>query len=219
MVANSASWTGEWLARKTEEHANVKRVDLLQSQIIKVFRKEYGTAVIGSVASERVAGQTIEPLLEKSFNLSFIVNIPKESFWTGQAIDLVESRLMGFGGMDDLFSALNGTDVCSYRRKEFAYFERVVNEHDNILEIARVHDRKYSLTRYEHCEVKVVLLNEYALCAERVRTAREQYGSFRVILITNPNGEATSEARQAAHSLGVRILKLKAFLGFLKDGT
>ncbi len=219
MPANSESWTGRWLERKTFEHTNVTKVELLQPQILKVFRKEHETVLIGCVAVDRVIPSQIESLLEQPFTLSFIVNIPAESFWTGPAIELAESRSLGFGGMDDLFRALNGPDVGSYRRKEFDYFERVVKEHDNILEIDRVHDRKYSLTRYEHGQVQVLLLNEYALCAEKVRISRERYGSFRVILITNPNGEATSQAKRAARNLGVRILKMRGFLGFLKDGT
>ena len=219
MAANSSDWTGKWLSQKLEEHANVKSVDLIRPQVLKIVRKKYGTAFIGSVALKRVTCSKIESLFDEPFTLSFIVNIPSESFWTGRAIELAESRSLGFGGMDDLYRALNEPCVDSYKRKEFSYFEQVVNQHSNVHEVARVHDRKYVLRRYEHGDVKVVLLNEYALCADDVRTARDRFGAFRAILITNPNGDATSKAKQAARSIGARIFKMRAFLGFLGDGS
>lgn len=159
------------------------------------------------------------PLLDEPVKLSFIVNIPRESFWTGEAIALTEERSLGFGAMDDLFRSLNEPCVSSYRRPEFSYFERVVNQHTNVLEMARVHDRKYLLVRVEHGDIEVVLLNEYVLSADEVRTARDRFGAFRAILITNPNGEATSEAKHAARSIGARVFKMKGFMGFLKDGS
>ena len=219
MAENSSGWTGKWLSKKLIEHTNVKSVHLLRPQVLKVARKEHGTAFVGSVASERVTCSTIESLLDEPFTLSFIVNISKESFWTGEAIELVESRSVGFGGMDDLFRAINHPCVGSYRRKEFCYFEQVMNQHSNVYEVVRIHDRKYVLRRYEHGDIEVVLLNEYALCADKVRTARDWFGPFRAIVITNPNGEATSEAKQVAKFIGARIFKLRAFMGFLKDGS
>ena len=60
-----------------------------------------------------------------------------------------------------------------------------------------------------------MLLNEYDLTADNVRNARDRYGGFSDILMTNPNGRATSAAEQAAESMGAQIYKWGEFLGRL----
>ena len=64
-------------------------------------------------------------------------------------------------------------------------------------------------------DVVVVLANEYELTADHVRTARDRYGPFTDILITNPNGEPTSSSMQAAESMGAHVFKWGAFLSRL----
>lgn len=81
--------------------------------------------------------------------------------------------------------------------------------------LERVHDRMYMVRRSGLNDVVVVLANAYELTADHVRTARDRYGQFTDILITNPNGEPTSSAIQAAKSMGSRVSKWGAFLGRL----
>ena len=57
------------------------------------------------------------------------------------------------------------------------------------------------------------MLNEYELTADHIRTARDRYGSFDVVVNTNPNGSVTSAAAEAAKSMGVEILKWGPFFG------
>ena len=64
-------------------------------------------------------------------------------------------------------------------------------------------------------DLDVVLLNEYELAADHVRTARDRYGAFKDILITNPNGKATSSALEAAEFIGAHIYTWREFLGRL----
>ena len=65
--------------------------------------------------------------------------------------------------------------------------------------------------------MKVTLLYEYELTAEHVRTAREEYGDFAVIVKTNPNGGVTENAREVGKGLGIEILKWGQFLGRLNQ--
>ena len=217
MPVQDAAWTGSWLAKKLQGHMNVARTELLEPQILQVTRKKHETVVIGSVATTFVVGSTIQPLIDGSFDISFIVNIPKEASWSGEAMDLADSKTVGVGGMEDLFRAMNNPCVREYRRKEYTYFEEVMGQHQNVWHVVRVHDRKYIVNTWDERKVVVVLLNEYELAAEKIRTTRKRYGTFEIVLITNPNGEATTEAKSAARSLGARIFKLRNFMGFLKS--
>jgi hypothetical protein len=154
-------------------------------------------------------------LLKGSFPIEFIANIPKESFWTGKAIAFASSHSVAFGGMGDLVLAIALPDVSVYVKKEFDFVERVLRQHTKVHGLKRVHDRKYVVERHKLSDVSVVLLNEYELTADQVRTARDRYGIFTTILVTNPNARVTSLARQAAESIGANIYNMSEFLGRL----
>jgi hypothetical protein len=159
--------------------------------------------------------ETVRGLLTSSFQVEFIVNVSRESFWTGEAIALVTSSSVAFGGMGDLQSALSLPNVRSFVNREFEFVERGLGQHNRVQSIDRLHDRKYLIKRRGLSDVIMVFLNEYELTADHVRTARNRYGDFTAVAITNPYGGATSSAKDTAKSIGTRIYKWKDFLGRL----
>ena len=208
-----------WLARRLESLDNVKLASALEPQVLEVERKKYADTVVGVVSAARVTRDTIAGLVEKPHDLEFIVNVPKEGFWTGEALDFAESRGSAAGGVSELYSAMNARSVSAFTPPEYAFFKRIMGQHSNVSGIERFADRKYIVETLDGRNVAVVLLNEYELSADRVRTAREWYWPFNAILATNPNGRPTSEADDAASSMGVRIFKLRQFMGMLKGGS
>lgn len=211
----SAEWTGKWAAPRLERLEAVERVDLLAPQILNIIRTQNSPFLVGTIASPCVKKSTIKHLLDSSFSLEFIVNIPPESFWTGSAIDFVSHRSVAFGGMGDLFRATALPNVRHYENQEFAFVERGLCQHTKVCSLQRVHDRKYLVKRYDLNDFDVVLVNAYAVTADDVRTARERYGPFKAVLKTNPNGGVTASAEQAAESMGVRIFKWGEFMQHL----
>jgi hypothetical protein len=207
--------TGRWVAKQLEGHSEVQEAEVLAPQVLRIVRKEDRPFVAGIIASPRVASSTFEHLLNSSFDIEFVANVPRESFWTGEAIEFASLRSVAFGGMKDLFSAILLPNARLYVSKEFAFVERGLRQHTNVSDLVRVHDRKYVVIRRNHKDLTVVLLNEYELTADHVRTARDRYGDFTEILITNPNGRATSAAEQAAKSIGARTYKWDEFYGRL----
>jgi hypothetical protein len=190
-------------------------VELVVPQVLRIVRKEDEPFVAATIATPRVEPSSLQELLNSRFGLAFIANIPRESFWTGEAIALASSHSVAFGGFSDLFSAISLPNVRLYVNKEFHFVERGLLQHTRVQQFERVHDRLYLVKRRNLVDVSVVLLNEYELTADHVRTARDRYGAISDILITNPNGKATSSAQQAAESLGARIYKWGEFLGRL----
>ena len=219
MTVDDGRGLARWLARRLASHDNVKRASALGPQVLEVERKKYPATVVGVVSAARVTRDTIAGLVEEPHDLEFIVNVPKEGFWTGEALDFAESRGLAAGGVSELYSAMNVRSVSAFTRPEYAYFKRMMRQHSNVSGIQRIADRKYIVETLDDRNVAVVLLNEYELSADRVRTAREWYWPFDAILATNPNGRSTSEADAAAASMGVRIFKLRQFMGMLKGGS
>ena len=196
-------------------HDKIERVRLFDSQVIEVTRKKYNRFLIGTIATSRVTSSSLNRFLEGRFTVQFIANVPSESYWTGEAIEFAEQQSIAFGGMSDLFSAIGVPDVTRYKRKEFSFVERGLRQHNRVDMIERIHDRMYVVRRSGLNDVIVVLANAYELTADHVRTAGDRYGPFTDILITNPNGEATSSAMQAADSMGAQVSKWGVFLSRL----
>ena len=208
MSEQDTKWTGRWVAEKIKDADDVQDVEVVESQILSV-RRQHDSFMLGTTAVERVEGKVVRALTGKCNTLSFIVNIPKDSYWTGEAIDLALEHSIAFGGMGDLYRALSRcTDVRQYRNPNISYVEQALEQHDMIVEMERIHDRKYVLKRRGLPEFTIVLVHEYELTKDHVRRARNRYEIFNAILITNPNGDATTQARETARSMNIGIYKL-----------
>ena len=208
-------WTGEWVMKSLKEHNEVMNVRLLHPQLLEIDRSKYDRFRAGTIATSRVEPSSIFRFVDTPDVVHFIANVPAESYWTGEAMEFAERHSIGCGGLRDLLSAVNWPNVRCYKRAEFAFVERGLRQHVNVLIFERVHDRKYLIRRCSYDDVVVVLANEYELTADHVRTARDRYGPFTDVLITNPNGRATSSAIRAAESMGSLVFKWGPFSGRL----
>ena len=212
-MANDSSWTGEFAKKRLQKHSNVKSVVALAPQILKVTRNNATSFVVATVAALRVDEQTIRAVLERSRDVEFVANIPKESYWAGDAIALCKSSSAAFGSLGDLLSAVATDDVRRYVNKEYGFVERGLRQHSCVDSLDRLSDRHYFIKRkFRRPPISMVFLNEYELTADHVRTARDRYGEFGVLLMTNPSGNPTAAASQAAESMGIEVHKWGALL-------
>ena len=215
MLEHDTTWTGRWVADKIEDRSDVLGIEIVESQVLKV-RRENDSFMLGTTAVECVRSTVLQTMSTGALEaLSFIVNIPKDSFWTGDAIALMSQYSIAFGGMSDLYRVLSYPEnVREYVDKEFAFVEEVLGQHDVVETMARVEDRKYVLGRRRGMpDFTIVLLNEYELSKDHVRMAVERYRPFDAILITNPNGNATMQATEVAASMGIDIYMIKQLMG------
>jgi hypothetical protein len=154
-------------------------------------------------------------LVKSNIGVEIIANVPKESYWTGGALTLARGNNIATGEYGDLFRVIDLQDVRAFQPKETEFIERGLRQHDRVSGFERVHDRLYCISRSGLPDLMAVMLNEYELTADHLRTARDRYGRFSVAVITNPNGQATSSAEEAAETMGVEILKWGPFFGRL----
>jgi hypothetical protein len=201
--------------RQAKTHTEVQEGRLLAPQVLHISRVNYRPFIAGTISTPRVESSSFSELINSSYKIEFIANISRESYWTGQAIEYAAEHSIAFGGLGDLFSAVNFREPYLYVNKEFEFVERSLLQHTKVTTIDRIHDRKYVVNRQSLKSITVVLLNEYELTADRVRTARSRYGPFEAIVVTNPNARPTSLAIEAAASMDVRIYKWGQFLSRL----
>lgn len=217
MSGTDASWTGAWIAERVSKHSDVVSATLLEPQVLEVQVKGGRKVVVGTVATLMVTKELLEELFWRGHDFGFIVNVPKESYWTGDAIQLVVGRHCAFGGVGDLNRALAEDSPRDYVFREYAFIERGLQQHTAVDRLERLADRKYLIHRARRSSVCVVFLDAYELTADHVRTARERYGAFDHVVRSNPNGRSTRQAIDAAKSMGVSVLDWRQLLGRLNS--
>jgi hypothetical protein len=215
MAKYTPAETSEWVAGNLREAEGVSKVEVLSDQVLRVSRSEYDPFVAGIVSAKCVKPDTVWPLVKSDLRVEIIANVPKESYWTGEALRLAHDHNIATGAYGDLLRVIDIEDVRGFQPKEIQFVERGLRQHHRISSFERIHDRLYRISRNDLPDFAVAMLNEYELTADHLRTARDRYGQFSVAVITNPNGKAMSSAKEAARSMGVEILKWGPFLGRL----
>jgi hypothetical protein len=168
-------------------------------------------------SSVSVTDDVLAPLLSSSPNVSIAVNVPKNAKWSRSGIATAAERNVAFGGMGDLMSAIGHKlwDIREFQKKENEFVERILRQHTSVSRIEQEADRAYRIFRTNGAALRIVLLNEYELTGDRVRAAVDEYGAFDIVLMTNPSGSATSDARSVSRELKIPLLTSRQLLGRL----
>lgn len=193
-------------------HDKVTSANLLSPQRVQLVREDYPPIVVGTMSVERVDEAALSMLLSDPSPLSFVVNIPKESYVAGDALRRAKVNGFAIGGLGDLMRAVSLPNVGQYMSPEFTFVERGLTQHSRIQSYDRLDDRCYLLNRKGLDSLKVVFLNEYELTADHLRTARHRYGEFEIAVFTNPNGNSTSSAQSTASAMNIQICKWGDFM-------
>jgi hypothetical protein len=210
-----AEWTGDWVLKQIRDNKHVREATLVQPQLLHILRNDLPDIVVATVAVERLDAAALAPVLDSDPRPDFVVNVPKESYTKGSALELADSRGVSIGGMGDFVRALEIADVSTHMNKEVDFIQRGLRQHSMVTDLERLDDRRFRIRRIAHADVTAVFLPEYELTADHVRTARERYGDFTDLVISNPNGRVTAAASAAAATMGVEIHKWGPFLGRL----
>jgi hypothetical protein len=215
MAKYASAETTEWVASNLRKAKDVSEVEVLSDQVFCVSRSKHDPFIAGIVFVPRVGPDEIKPVVKSLFGVEIIANVPKEAFWTGGALRLAQDNNIATGILGDLYRVIDLANVRSFQPKETVFVERCLRQHTRITSFDRVHDRLYRISRNGLPDLTVIMLNEYELTADHLRTARDRYGNFSIAAITDANGRATSAAEEAAGTMGTEILKWGPFLGRL----
>lgn len=216
-MARPPEQTTAWVAERIAEMAQVQQAEVVGRYALRVTREKYAPFTAGVISVPVVTPQIVQPVLDADPSIEILVNVPKEAFWTGPAITTAAARSVAFGGIGDLMSAISDEDVRSYIRSEFDFVERGLRQHSRVSRLEREADRVYLVYRHGLPPLRFVMLKEYELTSDHVRTACDRYGPFEAILINNPNGKPTTGAVDVANGMSVGIFMWGQFLGRLNS--
>ena len=216
-MSRSPEESTSWIAEKTRSMTGVNDVVILGPFSFRVTRVELPPFDAGVISTSAVTADHVQAVLDASPEMEILINIPKESIWTEGAIHLADVNQIAFGGIGDLMRAVSAENVRQYVRPEFQFVERGLLQHHRVSSYVRKADRVYQINRNGLPDLTIVMLNEYELTADHIRVARERYGSFDLVLLNNPNGSATTGAKELGNSMGIGIFKWSQFLGCLNS--
>lgn len=206
----------DWIIPKLLENGDVEKAIPLEDIYLEIHSKQGNKLIAAILPDSTVTLKIAEAALShKTIHPQIIVTVPRNSLWSGGAIDLARSKGIAWGGVGELHRAIDSHDIPSIQKKEYDFVERLLRQHDKVAGLERVYDRVYKIKRTIAEPLKVMLMNEYEITAEHVRQARDTYGEFDIILKTNSYGGITTGAIDAAKLLSIEILKFGPFLGRL----
>jgi len=205
------SWSGKWVAEKIRAHDNVAAVSLVSDNVVHVKRKRWNELNIATMSVKRVDTEEFSTLLKDKQGIDFVVNIPKDAYALGDALNFAAQKKFGFGGLGDLFRALSSESVRSYLDSEFGLVLRSLRQHSSVTNVTRLEDRRLRVERKRLRPVVVLILNDYEITAEHIRNGIERYGEFQAIVCSNPNSRVTAAASTAAAKSRVAIFNWSEF--------
>jgi len=208
------STSAQWIADHILDHDKVISAIAVSSLCVSVERIQGDKPCIAALSLARVSKDDIQNALSQA-PLDFIVNIPKDAVVMGSAIDLAAKVGVPIGGVRDLFRGLTCDSLKDYQDPDVYFVLRSLRQHSRVKEISRLDNRRYQIRRHGLSTVIALILDEYEVTADVVRTALDKFGDSQVIVCKNPNAGITSAAETAANSANLNIWKWKEFYGNL----
>lgn len=158
------------------------------------------------------------PLVEGNGSVDFVLNVPGNGRFMGDALARLTESHIGWGGLGDAIRALRDCDVLGdYEERELKFVMRGLRQHQRVTKVEVLDDHRLRVSRQGVPDLVIFIGSMYQPTAESVREASDRYGKFDIFAATNPNSDPTTEAIQAATSLGVRLLKWGPTLATLNE--
>lgn len=214
----SDNWSDKFLKDKLKNFDSAQEINSIEQNLVKVKRKKGPDFVAFIMSLIEIEYSIIKEICEKHPQINFIVNIKKQYNLSGESILYLSNKKISLGGLGDFMRFCNQDSNHTIEDKDFTFVSRGLRQHIHVSNIERIDNRRLKITRLGGLsEVIAIMINEYDITSESVRSAKDLYGDFQVVIKTNPNGEITAEAIEVAKVIGIDICKWGNFLGKLNS--
>ena len=155
-------------------------------------------------------------ILHQYKDTKFILNASKNAYYAGSALNLCERCRVGLGDLGELMSFLIG-GACEYVQREARFVLRSLRQHGSVDSVTRANNNMYVVRHRKGDVIQVLVVGDYIVTADSVRTAIDDYGKPHLIAKSNPNGSITDEAYRAASLAGARLVDWSGLLRELRQ--
>lgn len=203
-----------WCFEKLESHDQVRTLEEIGDSLYKIMTIEGREFTIFS-KSEKISSVNSVAGVDLG-NLDFFLNITKEAYIDGELVKLASRLNFGIGDLSDLFSALNREDISNYITQDIEYVMENLPQHTRVTNLERLDYRRFKIHRLNLPSVIILVLNDYELTADVVRSGIRKYGKFDAILSSNPNCQPlTTVCQTVVSSAGLQVFSWKELFGHL----
>lgn len=210
------NWTGDFVADKLRRHDGVDSVERLGPNALRLKRKHgHSTVEVLTVDFVELDATDLDELIVDFPDASGIVNVRRDAKYTGAAKERAQQRGVGLFTMKELMGAAGSGDFAGYERRSMEYAKRVVPQHSHVLAVEHVDQDRLLVVRNDLPNIKFVTADIYIVGVADVRSLLTTYPDIDAIVKTNPNGEYSDAAKEAARSAGVGLFTFKEFMGAL----
>lgn len=197
----------DWVSEKLEESGDVEVVERTAEDFLVVESRDgytFPVAVIGVQGLIEVSD--VEPLFGGETEPKFVVNVPSNALWSGDAIHFIHAASAAFGALGEISRAASTGDAGSYRNKNMGFFINAMMQHSNVSGVSYIYDRVFRASRYAGSSLTVAVIDAYNMSAEDVRNAKSRFGYFDIVVKSSSHGSITHQAESAANSMGAEAL-------------
>ena len=111
--------------------------------------------------------------------------------------------------------AIHSRIVGGYRNKGMEFFINAIMQHKNVRDVSYVYENVFFVSRKVGEPLTVAVIEAYNMSAEDVRNARAQLGAFDIVVKSNSYGSVTTNASDAAQSMGADAMTFKELMARL----
>lgn len=203
----------EWVADKLANISGLEISGRTPEGFLAVNTKEGYTFLVAVLGARGVINlPDVEPLFIGATTPQFVVNVPSNTLWSGTAIDRIHSASAAFGTLGDVSRAAEAGDAGSYRDRNMSFFINAMKQHGNVTNLSYVYESVFRVDRRIGESITVAVIDAYNMSAEDIRSARARFGHFDVVVKSTSYGSITTQATEAAASMGVQALKFRELM-------
>ncbi|AZL74683.1 hypothetical protein [Pseudomonas oryziphila] len=196
-----------WVAEKLVSKEGLQISGRTQENFLVVGDEcEYTFLVAVLGIKGRIERSDVEPLFSQPNKPDFIVNIPSNAIWTGEAINFVHQASAAFGTLSEVISAYSTGDAGSYREKNMNFYTKAFLQHSNVTDVSFVYRTVLKIERRRGESLIIAIVDAYNMSAEDIRNTWNNVGYFDIALKSTSYGGITSNATSAAKSMGAEAL-------------
>lgn len=204
----------EWIIGKLQNNSKIESTSIISENLLKIYRKNgLGLSVTKTILN-RFEISDIKAILNNQ-KADFILHTSKEPFIKGEVFDYLNSEKVVLGGFGDLIRVVNQHNTWPYLPPDVHFITRGLEQHDKVLKVRRLDNKRYEISRIALETVVIIALNDYDLGVESIRNAVSEFEKFDAVLKSNPNGSITSSALKLADSREIKTFKWGELMGKL----
>lgn len=204
----------DWCFAKLESHDQVRLLEEVGNSLYKITTIEGREFTVFSKSERTSSAESVDGA--DLDNLDFFLNITKEAYIDGELVGLASTFNFGIGDLSDLLSALNREDISDYITQDIEYVMEKLPQHTRVTKLERLDYRRFKIHRLNLPSITILVLNNYELTADAVRSGITKYGKFDAILSSNPNRQPlTTTCQIAVSSAGLQVFSWRELFGHL----